>query len=363
MSAAALRWTMAIGSLLIAMAIVEAAVRIFHPQQLSGWWMVNHRSGLVLNRAGGQARHAFRDIAVTYSFGPNHNRTLAAAPQTADRRLVLIGDSFTFGWLIADGLTFADKLQTRLRNHEILNVAVGGWGTADHVKYVELFCRAVKPSMIYVVMNSLDAERAAASRLYRLDAGGDVAPGAADGGWAPKFILNKVPGYGWLLEHSHLAQFARAALLSRPARRGAATAPVVSDPAPLMRALFRKLQRDAADCGTRLVVFFTGWWQPTASSASNLTHDFVERARADRFFDTNGIEFHDLSTTAAMADLFRNREKYTIPGDGHPNPAGADLLHRALMEIQSRVTGNRPPRDPGAILSVSTRTVHEIRTR
>ena len=326
------RASLLFGSMLASLLVLEAGVRLFYPQNLSGWWMVRHASGLVLNRAEGSARHAFRDIAVVYSFGPHHNRKVVRANERVDGRLLLLGDSFAFGWLVADGTTFADRLQARFSHYELVNAAVGGWGTADHVKYLELFCRDLHPSMVYLLMNSYDIDRAANSHLYQLDVHGALGEGPAAGNADMKFVLNKLPVYGWLLEHSHLAQFARRRLLA-PAERGSVAAPdaIAADANALGRALFLKLKADSAACGTSLQVFFTGWWQ--ARDGENLTVPFVRRAVAEGFFASNGIAFHDLGETAAMSTLLRDRSRYTIPDDGHPNAAGAELLARAIGEI------------------------------
>ena len=317
------------GATLASILVTEASVRVFDPQDLSGWWMVNHPSGLVVNRTAGTARHAFGDIAVEYSFGPHHNRKAVAAAEQADR-LLLLGDSFAFGWLVADGLTFADRLQERLTSHEIINAAVGGWGTADHLKYLELFCSDLRPSFVYLLMNSFDIDRAVSTRLYRLDRDGMLRHDTGAARVGTKFVINQMPGYGWLLEHSHLAQLARRSLLATEPGDGGA--PDASDGIALGRALFVELKAVADACGTTLRVFFTGWLQSQDAQAT-LTAPFVERALADGFFEQHAIFFEDLGRTAAMSALFPDRSRYTIPKDGHPNPAGAELLYRAVVEI------------------------------
>ena len=75
-------------------------------------------------------------------------------------------------------------------------------------------------------------------------------------------------------------------------------------------------------CGAQLRVFFIGWARAD-NAPENLTVPFVERALAEGFFDRHGIRFDTLRETAAMSDFLRERSRYEIPNDGHPNAAGA----------------------------------------
>jgi hypothetical protein len=322
------RAALLLASSLTALLVLEGGVRVITPQDLNGWWMISHPSGLVLNRTEGTARHSFQDIEVEYSFGPHHNRVVTGAAGGGGR-LLLLGDSFTFGWLVPDGSTIADRLQAQFKSHELINVAVGGWGTADHLKYLELFCADLKPSLVYIFMNSYDIDRAVRSPLYRLDAKGEAVSNADVRSHPAKSLFNRIPGYGWLLEHSHLAQLARRSILATRAGPGPQ---VTVDGTALGRALWLKLKAVTDACGTQLRVFFIGWARAD-DAPENLTVPFVERALAEGFFDRHGIRFNTLRETAAMSDFLRERSRYEIPNDGHPNAAGAGLLYRALTEV------------------------------
>jgi len=334
--AAVTRGALLLVSTLGALAFAEGAVRLLRPQDLSGWWTLTHPSGLAINRPGGRARHQFRDIVVEYSFGPHHNRQRAAQPaRPAARPILLLGDSFTFGWLIRDGLTFAHRLEERFPEQSYVNGAVGGWGTADAVKFVELFCTQLRPAAIYLFMNSFDVDRSANTGLYKLNEDGAIVTLPAVGGGRGANFLNGIPAYGWLIERSHLAALARVAYLSPRQRAPHTSQPDHVTPESafaLERGLLLKMQDEAEACAARLQVFFIGSHREADLGAGNLTRRFFEGDMAARFFEQNGIAFTDLARTTWLSGLFEDPGRYTIANDGHPNERGAERIYMALVE-------------------------------
>src|SRR5262245_54928272 len=96
-------------SLLIALAAGELAVRFLAPQDLSGSWRNQHPRGYLLNKAEGSSRHQFGDRVVQYRFNEFHQRGGPVSDQ--GRRLLAVGDSYTFGWLLNAEDTYVGRLQ------------------------------------------------------------------------------------------------------------------------------------------------------------------------------------------------------------------------------------------------------------
>ena len=55
------------------------------------------------------------------------------APADATRRVLFLGDSFTWGWGVAQGEVFTDRLQQRLPSVAVVNRGVNGFGTAQSI--------------------------------------------------------------------------------------------------------------------------------------------------------------------------------------------------------------------------------------
>ena len=99
-------------SLLLDVAAAEIMVRLLSPQNLSGSWRVqSSQRGYVMNKAGGEARHQFEDRVVSYRFNELHMRGGAIEPDVP--KILVLGDSYTFGSLIEDKDTYVALLQTR----------------------------------------------------------------------------------------------------------------------------------------------------------------------------------------------------------------------------------------------------------
>lgn len=337
----------------------EIMVRLFAPQDLSGSWRVPGPGGLVLNKAGGSARHRVGGRAVTYRFNSLHQR--GRSPGRRGARILVLGDSFTFGWLVAEHASFVGRLQARADRvfgrdvFRFLNAGSGGSGSAQALAYLEHFGPVIRPRAVLMFVNFDDLGRSQRNPLYRLTSGEGLAlerqaletPGSNLREWVHRLV----PGYDWLLEHSHLVQALRRAVVVRvdpdPAAEPApAASPSPASPAAvrpdnrprLARALFRRMRLWSEQNRAALMIVTTGW--PLRS------YDWAARAAA-----AENIPFLDLSP--ALADSFgKHFTDYVIPIDGHPNEAGHALIADAAWPwLEPRLAALRRsgkrPRQPG----------------
>lgn len=324
-------------SLVISLLFAETALRIAAPQDRIGNRVVQDSSGLFVNKGHGHTLHEFGDLAVTYTFADHHSRAVANPAPNARKRVLVTGDSFTFGWLLEDRETYVSRLQDRFRAYRFINGSGSGWGTADYVRYVETYCPAAQPDVVLVFLNTDDIGRAARSPLYDF----------VDGHLVPRErpvdpvrrALNALPFYNPLLEHSHLLALVRSVI--QPVNERPGFVPGKMFPHTEMadetarrnavargQALFRRLKQATDSCGARLVVLYTGWEdfsRPTGDRDPTML--FLREAAS--FFERNGIAFHDLSRTPEMAAVIANRADHFIPADWHPNAKGAQAIYRA----------------------------------
>lgn len=331
----------------------ELAVRIFAPQDLSGTWRVTAPSGgYQINKAQGSARHQLGPRVVTYEFAPFHLRALTAG-QTAAQRVLVLGDSFAFGWLLAAENTFVGRLQQAADQQfgpgkiAFLNAAAGGWGTADYVAYYEDFGAAINAQTILVFLNTDDIGRSLESKLYELSGGAAVLtrrpPGRAS---TLKTVLNGIPFYDEALERSHLMQLLRRAVLRHTAPQafardgGHAPVPGSAENGPatgdkgrqLGEALFSRLIQLSHERNQRLLVLTTGWHRFKAASPHEPTSAFMAGARD--FFRDRNIAFHDISD-AVYERAGGTTSEIAIPGDGHPNEKGAQIIAEESWKVLS----------------------------
>lgn len=341
-------------SVSISLVLAELIVANLFPQNLSGSWRIQHDSGVMLNKDHGIAHHRFDKRDITYTFGEFHQRKLKAQPLGSTHEKVLIlGDSFTFGWLLDDEFTYVNGLQKHYKNKLFINAAAGGWGTADQTKYVELFCQKISPREVWVFLNIEDIERSWNSNLYKLDLRDELTVGSPTRVSYLKKHLNALPLYQWFLEHSHLVQLLRNVYLgqSRGANKAAAsqgevppntvtagiTEAKVNKVHVLATQLFLKLARDVKTCNANLKIIYTGW-SPifgVADSEPGPTMLFLRFSKDTKFFEKIGAEFYDLSAFEPMKKVHLDKAAYSIPIDIHPNELGAaSILESTLIALR-----------------------------
>jgi len=209
-----------IASIIATLLITECIFRLVSPQNLTGSWFVSTDNGLLVNKSSGTSKHQLENRIVRYSFyEPNFRGTPI---KEGGIKILVVGDSFTFGLLLEKEDAYVYHLQQFTDREfgegvfQYLNAAVGGWGTADYVAYIEDFGNIVKPDIILVFFNGMDINRSVNRGIYTLSDENKLMlkrhilkPPKL------KYIINSFPCYQWLIENSHLAQFVKVSILTR----------------------------------------------------------------------------------------------------------------------------------------------------
>jgi len=352
-----------IASIIATLLITECIFRLVSPQNLTGSWFVSTDNGLLVNKSSGTSKHQLENRIVRYSFyEPNFRGT----PIKEDGiKILVVGDSFTFGLLLEEEDTYVHHLQqfTDMEFGEgvfqYLNAAVGGWGTADYVAYIEDFRNIVKPDIILVFFNGMDINRSVNRGIYTLSDENKLMlkrhilkPPKL------KYIINSIPCYQWLIENSHLAQFVKASILTRQynnkirkqtvskkklakklsaqsnvsheksndlAKQTASRKELAQKPTSqsnishdngsnLVKALFKRLKIWCDTNHISLCVTTTGWY--------NMSHAL---GNTSEFFQSIDIPFHDIAPSVS-GRIGDNRSEFIFQGDGHPNEKGSKLI-------------------------------------
>ena len=328
----------------------EGLVRIIRPQNLSGPWLILTDTGLLVNKSTGTAVHQYGERIVHYSFFEPHLRDTPIEAKSL--RILVVGDSYTFGWLLNKEDTSVNHLQQYTNSEfgtatfQYLNAAAGGWGAADYLAFVEDFGTIINPEIILVFVNTDDIERSIQKRIYTLSIGNglNLTRHTLESSLLGKYG-NSLPAYQWLLEHSHLAQLIRQSLLTSVHRKNndptnttgnTESNHPISHPEPgdlrvsredattLGKAIFYRLKSWCDENGVLLLVTTTGWHSPdTAEELTDPTATFLEHA--PEIFENMNVPFVDTTTYVSEARN-RNPAKFVIPGDLHPNESGSRLI-------------------------------------
>ena len=207
-------------SSLITLFIAEFISRVFTPQDLSGSWAVMNEDGLKMNKSSGKSIHRYNNREALYNFDEFGTRKLLNITpidsQINSQKILILGDSFSFGYLLNDKDTYVHKLNEHYKHKIFYNASAAGWGTLDYTSYFERYCSSIRPDITAIMLNSDDIgrlyKRLIEPKLYFVDENmlslkkKVYIPSTKD---KLKKTINKIPGYSFLLENSNLIQLFR----------------------------------------------------------------------------------------------------------------------------------------------------------
>ncbi|HLW07716.1 MAG TPA: hypothetical protein VKY45_09130, partial [Marinilabiliaceae bacterium] len=101
-------------SVVITLVLAEFMVRGFLPQNRLVTWLEMHPKGFMMNQVGGSSFQQFADRTASYSFTKQRLRGQEEASAN-NKRVLALGDSFTFGLLLNQEHTFTHHLNQSLK--------------------------------------------------------------------------------------------------------------------------------------------------------------------------------------------------------------------------------------------------------
>ena len=152
-------------SSLIGLMITEIGLRMFLPQQESmEWFLSNEKYGYVNKANFHQKYHYVQSDFImdvkTNSFG--HRAADYNLSRLDIRRILLLGDSFTFGQGVNIKESFSIKLEILLNQlcekFVVINTGVGGWGTLQENTYAKDHFDLFKPDIIVITFCGNDPD-------------------------------------------------------------------------------------------------------------------------------------------------------------------------------------------------------------
>ena len=175
-------------SLVLGLALAELMARAILPSLVervlyrtaseSAWrlaWVERHRQGVTVYRKGidrfdpllgWRSRPNFRNVEPM--FGSRHVSTNAKGARGRrdypyergeKSRIVVIGDSFAFGWGVSDDETYSALVERSLPDVEVINLGIGGYGTDQMLLMLRSEGLKYQPDLIVVGVVTADSPR------------------------------------------------------------------------------------------------------------------------------------------------------------------------------------------------------------
>ncbi len=120
------------------------------------------------HRPGFEATFSRRDFSVHVSINPDGQRdTIYPLGRSDAQRMLVLGDSFGWGYGVEHQDRFDEVLESRHANWEIINTSVSGYGTDQQLIYLRTRGLAYKPDVVLLLLYSNDfANNSAAAQYY-----------------------------------------------------------------------------------------------------------------------------------------------------------------------------------------------------
>ena len=347
-------------SILIGIFLAEVSIRLVVPwlsmdMSKRGSWLVLSQRGYTLNKDYGSSIHEFGPNKATYHFYPYHLRDTIIHKQS--KPILILGDSFTFGWLLPWAKTYVYQLQQYADRDlskspiQFLNAATAGWGTADQLAYLEEFGKSLSPKYVLIFINTDDIGRSIKRENYKLM---DQRSLKLIDNFHPsaytrvlKAIL-ATPVFNWMIEHLLIVQFVRLNLptffvIDKGTINANNLQPQQTNPAAVhdhifipmspeltykdnfsvkyAEALFLRINQWCKKNNAKLLVVTTGYNEYYPADNRDPTKLFFAQSHA--FFKREHIPYYDIARKFKQATAGKPIQ---TENDGHPNAFAAQVI-------------------------------------
>jgi hypothetical protein len=330
-----------VGSLLIALALLELGFRLFKPQQNFSVGVCEWHKDLGFRQIPG-AKGCFISPEFNCPIQINskglRDREYDYRKGEHTKRILCLGDSFTFGYGVSPEEAFPKVLERLLNTDrarhtgwEVINAGVCGSGTAHQLRYFVREGYKYSPDIVLLcICGANDFNDNTMSGLYRLEADSLVSYDARfTFPVGLRHVMQHLPGYRTLFARSHLITFIKRKIGTYAYGRGAGRPRTPAEVAAarqraieLTKRLLIALDDSCRAVGADLVVVSIP--QSDGSDYSGMTLTLVD------FLRTSSVTYVELRSRF-NDEARRGRVNY-YPVDGHWNSEGNSLAAEILSD-------------------------------
>lgn len=346
-------------------AVLELGVRIFIPQGTGPvQFAYDPELGAipVPNQKGKRTRPDY-----TYSnnsWGLRGSREYSEAKE-ADLRILMLGDSFTYGLGVDDDQTFSSLLEKKFSagkgTVEVINAGNPGKGTGYALKFFTTRGYKLRPDLVILCFTYTDFYDNQRSRYYRVNNDGSISAKSLENTFvAKKNFLLRFPLYDWLIRRSHLANLIRSSaikiiavgeerLIKKDADRVVVVYPAdskypsINYDKKISGKFIELLHKEVEDAGAEFMIFYIAVGYETGLHRKGIP--FAHEKNFNEILKGHKIPF--FSTTGILAKTGMPIEELYIfdPPDNHFTVAGhqivADFMYQKIQGWVLKQLGNK----------------------
>jgi lysophospholipase L1-like esterase len=288
-----------------------------------------------------------------------------ASPKPRDiRRVLVLGDSFTFGFGVNDAQTYSAVLEELLNSAcegyrvQVINAGVSGFSTSQELILLERDGPALQPDAVVVGFFINDPQDNIDKSVHSIDGDSLVRDGGAASAYSGvsrvKRVVNAIPGYEWLARNSMLVNALRRVYFAsraqspseHPPRWGmdyASDTPVDSSAVKtqwrLTELLYARIRDQADAMRSALVVALLPDDSTALRYAAGRSQAAESFARMRGVCGRVGLLCVDVGTSiGALGDVTQIARLYLV-GEGHFSAEGHRLTALTLAPALANVLG------------------------
>jgi hypothetical protein len=205
-------------STLVSLGLVELAFRHMHPQhgvrpctEIDFELGVSHTADCEYVDLRSPNQNSYH--VKTNNLGFRMNRDIRLGLNKENTRLLVLGDSFTYGWGVDIQHAYISLIEEEIvRNHsklELINMGVGGYSTGHHRKQLTRWLDRLSPQGVVLFLNNNDLKDNIVKNpdytpfSYEVCESGKVKLQARQVYSPTKRLIYKYSPHYWLVKHSH----------------------------------------------------------------------------------------------------------------------------------------------------------------
>ncbi len=317
-------------AIILSFCFSEFFLRIFYPINMQSWYaeVIDENKNFIAlkkNHYHKIDRWNHRYYA-SYTFGEFRNRVTQKIEQNKDKILIL-GDSFTFGLFLKNKDTYIDKLQNEFDNFNLINSSTPGWSLRDYYMFTKNFCNIINPKKIIIILNDGDLGRIKNKVIQK--------------NTEKKSLKERYRIYKFLIENFMTISFLRDSVYkiinykkisSQEEFEGTniyfdpnIAKEIVKD----SKKIFLLLKDISDDCNSSLYIINLGWNYNISEDKKLNDPMYLLLKNEIDFFKKNKINFFD--NKDYLKHVNDNKQKYIIKNEGHPNEDGAEEIFKSLL--------------------------------
>jgi hypothetical protein len=246
----------------------------------------------------------------------------AVGPKGSVKRLMVLGDSFTFGMYINDSETLTSFLQKKLGNgYEVYNFAIPGWGIDQMYLAYKEYVGKINPD--YVVVVYIDRDILRAFESYRRGEGTKPSFEVVKGHLESR-AGTKLGVLDWMAKNSLIINKFYNRLFKR------------YECLDIAESIFSNLSHETIRRGEHMMVVRYPTKDEVRTGQENMTFDLKG------FFASNGIKYFDpeksmRSAYVGIHDAGKLPDNFYLKFDPHPAREGNEFIASYILKVMSKL--------------------------